>query len=176
MPTPHDAAVARSTGVGQIRVIAKSSLPVTFLEVFLDGGSVARKGQVGQGEAEPGWTLRQLQPLDVKRGAIVFESELPVGRHEVQTVFALSRVVPTVWDTVRKAHGQRYDTPRAGPAGEDGDVPVCDIREGWTCVVLARLVKRGDRYTVSYDSRNQPSKRAATWRGESLAHALDTVD
>jgi hypothetical protein len=151
-------ATAGSTGTGRIRVIAKSSLPVSYLEVLLDGDSVARKGQVQEGEAHPGWTLRQPLALDVQRGAIVFESELPVGRHGVQTVFAVSRVVSTDWDVAKRARGQRYETTKAGPAGKRGEIPVCEVLEGRTCVVVARLVKRGDGYAVAYDSKSSPWK------------------
>ena len=144
-----------STGTGHIRVIAKSSLPVTYLEVLLDGDSVLREGKIPAAEAEPGWRLARPLVLDLKQG-VVFESEWPGGMHEVQTVFALTRIVETDWSAVVKAHGQRYDTTKVGPTGEDGTLPVCEIREGWTCVVLARLVKRGDDYVVVSESKMQP--------------------
>ena len=147
-----DAAAAGSPGMGRIRVVAKSSLPVTYLEVHLDGAPVTRKGEVQEGETKPGWMLPPPPVLDVKRGAVVFESDLPVGPYEVQTTFALSRIVETDWDAVVEARGQRYDTAMAGPAGEKGEVPVCEVREGRTCVVLARLLKKGDGYAVAYDS------------------------
>ena len=149
-PAPESATNSR---MGRIRVVAKSSLPVTYLEVHLDGAPVTRRGEVQEGETKPGWMLPPPPVLEVKRGAVVFESELPVGPHEVKAAFALARIVDTDWDAAAEARGQRYDTTTAGPVGENGEVPVCEVREGRVCVVVARLLKRGDGYAVAYDSK-----------------------
>jgi hypothetical protein len=141
--------------MGRIRVVAKSSLPVTYLEVHLDGAPVTRQGEVQEGETKPGWMLPPPPVLDVKRGAVVFESELPAGPYEVTAAFALARIVNTEWDAVAEAHGQRYETTKAGPAGEQGEVSVCEVLEGRTCVVVARLLKRKTGYAVAYDSKSR---------------------
>lgn len=146
-------AAADSAKLGRIRVVAKSSLSVTYVEVLLDGTPVTSKGEIQEGEVKPGWTLPPPTVLDVKRGAVVFESEFPVGTHEIQTAFALSRIVETDWDEVAEARGQRYDTAKVGPAGARGEVPVCEVREGRTCIVYARLLKRGDGFAVEYESK-----------------------
>jgi hypothetical protein len=133
---------------GGIRVIVKSPLPVTYLEVFLDGRLVLQKGEVLEAEAQPGWTLERPLVLDVKRGQTVLESELPVGPHAVTASLAMTRVVPTEWDAARRAHGQRYETTRIDGLGAS---PVCEVREGTTCVVFVRAVKRGEGHVVAYD-------------------------
>lgn len=149
----HEASAAEAIGLGRIQIVAKSSLPVTYLQVLLDGDIVAKRGEIEEGETKPGWMLPRPPVLNVKKGAVVFECALPAGPHEVQTTFALSRIVETGWDDVVEARGQRYDTTKVGPSDEDGGVPVCDVPEGKTCVVLARLVKKGDGYTITYDSK-----------------------
>jgi len=156
-PGPHprispSEPAAGSTGLGRIRVVARSSLPVTYLEVFLDGDAVGHKGEMHRGETKPGWTLPPPSVVDIKRDTIVYESEVPAGRHEIWTGFALTRIVETDWDSVVEARGQRYDTTTAGPADENGEVPACELPEGRTCIVRARFHKRGDAYVVTYDS------------------------
>jgi len=146
----RDAPAPDPGGMGRIRVVAKSSLPVTYLEVLLDGDSVMRKGQIQEGEAEPGWILPPPPVLGIKRGVVVYESELPAGPHQVQAAFALSQIVGTEWDAVARARGQRYETTKAGPDAVRGEAPVCEVRAGRTCVVLVRLFKRKDGYAVAY--------------------------
>jgi hypothetical protein len=150
--TAREATASGSTGLGRVRVVARSSLPVTYLEVFLDGDAVSQQGEMHRGETEPGWTLPPPPVLDVKRDTVVYESEVPAGRHEIWTGFALTRIVDTDWDSVVEAHGQRYDTTTAGPADENGEVPACEVPEGRTCIVHAHFHKRGDAYVVTYDS------------------------
>lgn len=155
-PTPagdrKQAAVEPPTGAGRIRVIVKSSLPVSYLEVQVDGDSVAHKGSVEEGETKPGWTLPPPAVLDLKRGEIVYESESPAGFHDVTTAVAVSTIVETDWDDTLEAYGQRYETTRVGPLDADGATAVCDVREGQLCVVLARLVERGRYYAIEYES------------------------
>ncbi len=147
-----DASAAQPTGRGRVVVVAKSSLPVTYLEVLLDGQSVTSKGKVFVGEGEPGWQLQRPLVLDLKGGIVVFESELPTGSYAVQAAFAVAKIISTDEKLVR-ARVQRYDTTTAGPTGEDGEVPVCKVREDSTCVVVVRLLRRNNVHIVAYDSR-----------------------
>jgi hypothetical protein len=142
--------VAGSTGLGRIRVVAKSSLPVTYLEVLLDGNAVARKGEIPRGETKSGWMLPPPPELHVKGNTIVHESKVPVGGTRSARC-SRSRGSCDRWDPWS---GQRttYETRTAGPADESGEVPACEIAEGRTCTVRARFQKRGNVYAVSYDS------------------------
>lgn len=150
----QDAApAADSAGLGRIRVIAKSSLPVTYVEVLLDGTPVTSKGEVQEAEVKPGWKLPPPTVLDVRRGAVVFESVVPAGTHEIQTAFAVSWIIDTDWDEAAEARGQRYDTSKAGPASTSGKSPACEVHEGRTCTVYARLLKNGDGFAVEYQSK-----------------------
>jgi hypothetical protein len=126
---------------------------VTYVEVLVDGELVTRKGKVQEGEVQPGWMLSRPPVVNVKGGVTVYETAVPVGSQEVKTAFALSRIVETEWDPVVEAYGQRYETARVGPADRSGVVPVCDVREGRTCIVLAYLFKSKGQYAVDYDAK-----------------------
>lgn len=151
-PDPAEPAVARE-GVGRIRVVAQSSLPVTYLEVLVDGTPVSQRGEVQEGQTTAGWTLPRPPVVDVRKGLVVYDSVVPAGRHEVQASFALARIVETDWDPVLEAHGQRYETTSAGPEDESGGRPVCELQDGRTCTVHARLTKRRDGYAVTYAAK-----------------------
>jgi hypothetical protein len=157
-PAVDSTAAPAPPGTGRVRVIVRSSLPVTFLEVQFDGKSVVRKGEIPQAETKPGWMLPPIPIVNIKKGETVLDTEVPAGSHEVEVAFGLSRIVQTQWDDVVEAYGQRYDTARVGPLDIKGAHPVCDLADGKTCVVLAQLEKRGKVYAVEYETRVHKSK------------------
>lgn len=152
-------------GMGRVRIIFKSPFPVTRYEALIDGRRVAERGDVLDGESEPGQFLPRPGRIRIKGGETVYQGELPAGDHQILAGFAVSEVESDPNDEWSEFSRERYlsrgiRAAERAAAGKDwgANTPaVCHLKEGQTCVVTVTFGKRRTRmfggrsaYTVRY--------------------------
>lgn len=155
----------RTVASSAIRVLIASSFPVTHYEVSVDDISVATRGELFEGESEPGRVLKRPKSFSLEEPAVAFEGDVAPGEHAVLVGFAVSRVNedPTVnWMEYSR---QRYATsgvraaegPGPGRGWSANTAVPCSVASGQTCVVTVRFEKKSPSrfgglpvYSVTY--------------------------
>ncbi|MDQ7087047.1 MAG: hypothetical protein Q9Q13_03945 [Acidobacteriota bacterium] len=140
--------------MGRLVVEFRSPFPVSFLEVVVDGKSVATRGEMLEGASDPGQFLARPARLSIKKGEVIYEELLPAGSHEILAGFAVTSVESNPDDewseysreryTSRGVRAERRTTPL--PAWGANPGATCEIVEGETCRVIVELQRRRSRH------------------------------
>ena len=148
----------------KVRVVVQSQPSVDYCELALDGALIATLGRRLEGEVAAGSRARRPKPLALHKPAVLFEGEVPPGRHVLHTGFLVSRIQEQFGD-LREGRRQKLVTDgiRALDHGADEEAgTACTVGPGEVCLVTARFRKvdrslfgTGDVYAVSYDTRVQ---------------------
>ena len=151
------AAPAALPGGARLRVVVQSVPAVDYCELVLDGNQVASRGRLLEGVLAAGNRPPRTESLGLRTPTVLFEGNVPPGRHHVRTGFTVSRLQEEFAD-VRQGRRQRL-IAEGVRAMEDDPGTACTVAPGELCLITARF-RKVDRsllagrasYAVSYDT------------------------